>query len=445
MEFGGFVPPKKNYFPMPNEWTDITAEIDNLAELKVVEYVLRHTWGFQEFGIAKTISVDEFMHGRKRADGSRMDKGTKLSEQSVRNGLTKAIEDGFLICEVNGNDQARVKKSYKLKMVGQEAQELEVKTLDPLKARGQKARPRSTKSLTPEPQTLDPGVPKVRPRTEKETIERHQKNTKERETPATPTSPAPAQSSLSPSSQNSSHQKKSVQVVHPLHSFLLLDDAIAPTTLTILLTSKEYESELEDDRRMRIAEEVQWDLEARGHIVQGVCVREHEQKVVDAPPTSLLERLTDAQADFWRRWCALSHCGDDALTEKLLPDIAWLAERVTTTSNLESLYRSNATMLLELSRVKETQYTPPHLKNLIKHYPTWASAQDAKQKQREQSSPKTVSGTGAVKNWTLARLSGQMDAPPVVYPDAEPKKTPDITESMGIKKDLAAMLEKMRG
>lgn len=274
----------------------------------------------------------------------------------------------------------------------------------------------------------------------------HLEERKEKETPAVPTSPAPAQSSLSPSSQNNSHQKKQVQVVHPLHRFLLLDDAIAPTTLTILLTSGTHESELEDDRRMRIAEEVQWDLEARGHIVQGVCVREREQTVVEVPPASLLERLTDAQADFWRRWCALSHCGDDALTEKQLPDIAWLAERVTSTADLESLYRSNAAMLLDLSQAKGTQYTPPHLKNLVKHHPTWASAQDAKQKQREQASKKTVSGTGAVKNWTMARLSGKMDAPPVVYPDIEkPKKSASIADDMGIKGDLAAMFERMRG
>lgn len=46
--FQGFrKPKKKHYFCLPNEWTDITAEIDNLPELKIVEYVIRHTWGFQ--------------------------------------------------------------------------------------------------------------------------------------------------------------------------------------------------------------------------------------------------------------------------------------------------------------------------------------------------------------------------------------------------------------
>src|SRR6266699_2277921 len=114
--FEGFVPPTKNYFPMPNEWIDICAEITSSAELKVIQYVLRHTWGYREFGICKTISVDEFQHGRKRQDGSRMDKGTRLSNHSVIDGLRAAEKHGYLICEVDKSDLARTRKSYALKM-----------------------------------------------------------------------------------------------------------------------------------------------------------------------------------------------------------------------------------------------------------------------------------------------------------------------------------------
>ena len=65
MTFNGFTPPVSNYFRMPNAWVNISAKINNLAELKVVEYVLRHTWGFQEYdGKPKPITVDEFMHGK---------------------------------------------------------------------------------------------------------------------------------------------------------------------------------------------------------------------------------------------------------------------------------------------------------------------------------------------------------------------------------------------
>lgn len=364
--FGGFVPPKKNYFPMPNEWINICAEIDNLAELKVIQYVLRHTWGYQEFdGTPKHITIDEFMHGRKYSSqsdrkGQRMDNGTGLSNRSVIDGLKRAVDHKYLICEEDRSDKARIVKAYALNMKGAGVKVLHTYSEDVAHQSDVKnVHTYSEEPSQPAMKNVHSCCEESTQRSEKETLERHQKNTKERETPATPTSPAPAQSSLS---------------------------------------------------------------------------------------SSLLESLSDAQADFWRRWCAIAHCGDDALKEQLLPDVAWLAECITTTADLESLYRSNAAMLLELSQAKGTQYTPPHLKNLVKHYPTWASAQDAKQKQREQASKKTVSGTGAVKNWTQARLSGQMDAPPVVYPDVEkPKKPASMTESMGIKKDLAAMLEKMRG
>lgn len=117
MTFDGFITPTKNWFPMPNNWTDITAEIKSLAELKVVEYVLRHTWGYHEYGIKKSITTDEFMHGRMRADGTRMDKGTGLSNRSVIDGLRAAEEHGYLESEIDTTDKARQVKYYALKMV----------------------------------------------------------------------------------------------------------------------------------------------------------------------------------------------------------------------------------------------------------------------------------------------------------------------------------------
>ncbi len=100
--FEGFAKPKQNWFKMPNEWTDITCEMTSLAELKVMEYILRHTWGFSEYDKPKKITTDEFMHGRKRKDGSRMDRGTGLSHVSVINGLRRAVDhldDFVVLCE----------------------------------------------------------------------------------------------------------------------------------------------------------------------------------------------------------------------------------------------------------------------------------------------------------------------------------------------------------
>ena len=114
--FEGFSKPEANFFRLPNEWTDITAHITSLAEIKLVEYVLKHTWGYSEFNMVKKITTDEFMNGRKKKDGTRIDEGTGLSKPSVIAGLKSAVEHGLLTEEVDDSDKARIKKCYKLRM-----------------------------------------------------------------------------------------------------------------------------------------------------------------------------------------------------------------------------------------------------------------------------------------------------------------------------------------
>jgi hypothetical protein len=108
------------YFNVPALFVDVVAAIDNLAELKVVLYILRHTWGFREYNSPKRITIDEFMHGRKKADRTRMDSGTGLSERAVMQGLQRAIAHGFVVCYVDDSDQARVKHYYQLRMQSEE-------------------------------------------------------------------------------------------------------------------------------------------------------------------------------------------------------------------------------------------------------------------------------------------------------------------------------------
>src|SRR5438067_13515875 len=115
-EFTGFSTPEANFFRLPNEWTDITAKVTSLAEMKLVEYVLKHTWGYSEFDMVKKITTDEFMSGRKRKSGERIDRGTGLSNKSVIEGLQKAVAHGLLEVEIDDSDKARIKKYYKLKM-----------------------------------------------------------------------------------------------------------------------------------------------------------------------------------------------------------------------------------------------------------------------------------------------------------------------------------------
>lgn len=186
--FRGFERPRQNYFKMPNHWTDLTSEMGSIAELKVVEYVLKHTWGYQEFGIAKRISLTEFMFGRRRIDGSRMDKGTGLSKPSVIAGVKSAVERGLLIEETDNSDLGRVKKFYRLRMReedeenGENAQDGDEGSDDdgvsPLEDKIEEEAP--VKDLNAGVKNLYRGVKKVDrggkeslPRTEKETTERN--------------------------------------------------------------------------------------------------------------------------------------------------------------------------------------------------------------------------------------------------------------------------------
>lgn len=114
--FSGFSKPSQNYSKLPHALIECLPIIETVAELKVVIYLLRHTWGYSEYDKPKKITTDEFMNGRKKKDGSRMDKGTGLSNNSVITGLEKAVEHGFIVVEVDDSDKARIEKHYRLNM-----------------------------------------------------------------------------------------------------------------------------------------------------------------------------------------------------------------------------------------------------------------------------------------------------------------------------------------
>lgn len=112
--FKGFDLPERNYFSLPNEWIDLCAKLTKRSEILVIQYVLRHTWGFREYGIPKRITVDEFIDGRKYKNQTRMDNGTGLSRSSVQRALKQVVEDGYLIEYIDDRDLARVQKYYML-------------------------------------------------------------------------------------------------------------------------------------------------------------------------------------------------------------------------------------------------------------------------------------------------------------------------------------------
>lgn len=125
------------FTPFPNAWFDIIMQIDNLAELKVVLYVARHTWGYQnrdgERERSKKIALDEFAHGRKRRrDSSRMDGGTRLAMSTIQEGIKRAIAHEYLILATDYNDLGRVKKYYGLKLIEEDEENEELDYRNPV-------------------------------------------------------------------------------------------------------------------------------------------------------------------------------------------------------------------------------------------------------------------------------------------------------------------------
>ena len=141
--FPGFPIPRENWSKLPHVFIEALPTIKTVGELKCILYILRHTWGFQDKD--KKITVDEFMHGRKRRNRTRLDGGTGLSKTTVLVGLRQAEAHGFIMVEVDDNDKGRIKKYYSLKMQG----------------------------TTPGVQKLYPCGRETIPRTEKETLERN--------------------------------------------------------------------------------------------------------------------------------------------------------------------------------------------------------------------------------------------------------------------------------
>lgn len=143
--FQGFSDPDRNYVDLPLDLITALPLIDTLAEMKVVIYVLRHTWGYREYDEGKKITLDEFEHGRKRRDGTRIDPGIGMVKNSILSGIGRAVDHGFLQVETDESDKARIEKFYSLRMF---------------------------KDCTPDVQLLNPGGAKIEHRTEIDTLDK---------------------------------------------------------------------------------------------------------------------------------------------------------------------------------------------------------------------------------------------------------------------------------
>lgn len=95
--FEGFTPPtEEDYFTTLRHWRMIGARIANLAEYKIVDYLLQLTWGEGRPYDMMPLTTEAFMNGFVNEYGERIDNGTGLSRQSVLNGIEKAMKHGLI-------------------------------------------------------------------------------------------------------------------------------------------------------------------------------------------------------------------------------------------------------------------------------------------------------------------------------------------------------------
>lgn len=122
-QFAGFAPPTSNYYRLPNDWFDIwRAARETLAEgdrparivapLKITEYVIKHSWGWQNFNDPIRLSRSDMRQGRQGKNG-RLDAGTGLgSEATISRGIELAINLGLLEQIAHNQDAARQERYY---------------------------------------------------------------------------------------------------------------------------------------------------------------------------------------------------------------------------------------------------------------------------------------------------------------------------------------------
>jgi hypothetical protein len=95
-KFTGFPPePTTNYWQYPKAlngwWKALTP-----WEQKVLDYLLRHTWGYKKTKDA--ISLSQFMYGITKRDGTQHDGGTGIKDKrTIRKALRGLEEKGFII------------------------------------------------------------------------------------------------------------------------------------------------------------------------------------------------------------------------------------------------------------------------------------------------------------------------------------------------------------
>ena len=88
---------KPNYTPVPDELFDDQLPDLSGAELKVLLYIIRRTFGFKKE--SDNISLNQLIHGITTKDDVVLDRGTGLSKKTLLEALKNLVEKNLIISE----------------------------------------------------------------------------------------------------------------------------------------------------------------------------------------------------------------------------------------------------------------------------------------------------------------------------------------------------------
>lgn len=100
LRFTGYFAP--NYTPVPDQLFDEHLHLLSGAELKVLLYICRRTFGFKRD--SDNISLNQMLDGIVKKDGTRLDNGTGLSKSTLLKAIKSLVEMNFIISEQRSSD-----------------------------------------------------------------------------------------------------------------------------------------------------------------------------------------------------------------------------------------------------------------------------------------------------------------------------------------------------
>ena len=114
LRFSGFISPR--YTQVPDELFDDLMSHLSGAELKVLLYIIRRTFGFKKD--VDNISLNQICKGIITRDGEVLDKGTGLSQQSVITALKGLVEKNAIVAKRRSSkDRGYESTTYSLNLI----------------------------------------------------------------------------------------------------------------------------------------------------------------------------------------------------------------------------------------------------------------------------------------------------------------------------------------